>query len=466
MTLSKLGMRIKWMAVVVFCVLGNNLAAQETVTIQEALQLAVENFGTLKAKEQYAGAFDMLADKARRDYLPNFNLGAQQVYGTVNGQLGPLYGFGLTVASSGLPRDSQSWDAAFGALYLANVNWEVFAFGRAKRNIRLAEARASQGEMDLEQEIFQHKVKVASAYLNLLAARQLTDSFEKNMVRAETFQKIVKTRAKNGLIPGADSSQADAELSNAKIAYVNALDREQETRYILDFLTGSELGDFEPDTLFVSNIPQILGEVAPLANHPTLAWHQSRIVTGELERSYTATFKYPAVALVGVFQSRGSGFGSNYNQDPSDFSHSYLSGVDPTRSNYLFGFGLNWNLTQMLRVSKQTAAQEMVVGGLQSEFEQASMQLSMQAELAQSKLKNARDNALEAPVQVEAAAQAYQRQVVMYENGLSDLVSVSQALYLLIRAETDLAIANNNVWQALLYQAAAVGDFGLFENQL
>ena len=459
-------MRIKWMIVVVLVFLGRGLSAQETVTIQEALELAVENFGAIMAKEQYAKSFETLTDKARRDYLPNFNLGAQQVYGTVNGQLGPLYSFGLTVASSGLPRDTQSWDAAFGALYLANINWEVFAFGRAKRNIQVAAARAGQSEMDLEQEIFQHKIKVASAYLNLLAARQLTSSFEKNLERAETFQKIVKTRAKNGLITGADSSQADAELSNAKIAYVNALDREQETRYLLDFLTGSELGDFEPDTLFVSNIPAILGEVAPLANHPTLSWHQSRIKTGEEERAYAATFKYPAVTLVGVFQSRGSGFGSTYNSNPSDYTHEYLTGVKPTRSNYLLGVGLNWNLTQILRVSKQTNAQELVLGGLQSEFEQASKQLSMQAELAQSKLKNARDNAMEAPVQVEAASQAYQRQVVMYENGLSDLVSVSQALYLLIRAETDLAIANNNVWQALLYQAAAVGDFGLFENQL
>ncbi len=464
-TLSKTSMRIKWMIVVVMCVFGRQLAAQETVTIQEVLALAVENFGTIKAKEQYARSFELLTDKARRDYLPNFNLGAQQVYGTVNGQLGPLYGFGLTVASSGLPRETQSWDAAFGALYLANINWEVFAFGRARRNIQIAAARASQSGAEVEQEIFQHKVKVASAYLNLLAARQLTSSFEKNLDRAETFQKIVKTRAKNGLIPGADSSQADAELSNAKIAYVNALDREQEARYLLDFLTGNELGDFEPDTLFVSNTPSILGEIVPLSTHPTLSWYQSRIKTGEEERAYAATFNYPALSLVGVLQSRGSGFGSTYNSNPADYTHQYLTGVKPTRSNYLVGVGLSWNLTQMLRVSKQVAAQQSVIAGLQSEYEQASQQLTMQAGLGLSKLKNARDNAMEAPVQVEAASEAYKRQVVMYENGLSDLVNVSQALYLLIRAETDLAIANNNVWQALLYQAAAVGDFGIFENQ-
>lgn len=459
-------MRIKWPLLGLLFFVGHGLAAQETLSIQDALSLAVENFGSIKAKAQYAESFDLLTDKAKRDYLPNANIGIQQTYGTVNGQLGPMYGFGLTVASSGLPRDSQTWDAAFGAVYLTNVNWEVFAFGRAKRNITSAEARYRQSENDLEQEIFQHKVKVASAYLDLLASRQLTESFEKNLDRATTFQQIVKAKARNGLIPGADSSQADAELSSAKIAYVNALDREQEAKYQLNVLTGSELGDFQPDTLFVSKLPLTPGDIAPLAEHPTLRWQQSRIRTGEEERLYTATFRYPAVTLVGVFQSRASGFGSTYNQNPTDFSHSYLNGVDPTRSNYLFGFGLNWNLTQLLRVPKQTAAQEKQIAGMQYELDQTSLQLSMQAQLAQTKLKNALDNAKEAPIQVEAASQAYTRQVVMYDNGLSDLVNVSQAFYLLIRAETDAAIAKNNVWQALLYQAAAVGDFGLFESQL
>jgi hypothetical protein len=32
------------------------------------------------------------------------------------------------------------------------------------------------------------------------------------------------------------------------------------------------------------------------------------------------------------------------------------------------------------------------------------------------------------------------------------------------RAEVDVDIALNNVWQALLYKSAATGDFGLFIN--
>ena len=43
---------------------------------------------------------------------------------------------------------------------------------------------------------------------------------------------------------------------------------------------------------------------------------------------------------------------------------------------------------------------------------------------------------------------------------------MTNALYLLNRAETDRDIAYTNVWQALLMKAAASGDFNLFLNEL
>ena len=51
-----------------------------------------------------------------------------------------------------------------------------------------------------------------------------------------------------------------------------------------------------------------------------------------------------------------------------------------------------------------------------------------------------------------------------YKNGLTNIVDLTQALYDLNRAEVDNYIAVNNVWQALLYKAAATGDFGIFIN--
>src|SRR5436305_5499688 len=94
-----------------------NSHAQPKLSLKEAVALGVKNYGTIKAKANYAQASEALVSQAKRDYLPNFNVSAQQVYGTANGQLGPQYGFGgLGVSSSGLPLPEQNWNAAFGAL--------------------------------------------------------------------------------------------------------------------------------------------------------------------------------------------------------------------------------------------------------------------------------------------------------------------------------------------------------------
>src|ERR1044072_3084581 len=204
-------------------------SAQETLTLKDAIRTAVNNYGTIKAKSNYADASKATAVQAKRDYLPNFNLSAQQDYGTVNGQNGPLYGLGgLGVSSSGLALPNQNWNSAFGALYLTNVNWDFFAFGRAKEKIKVAQFVVNRDAKDLEQEVFRHKVKVAGAYLNLLAAQQLAKSYQKNLERAENFKQIVTTRALNGLIAGVDSSLANAEYSAAKILLTRSLDAVQE----------------------------------------------------------------------------------------------------------------------------------------------------------------------------------------------------------------------------------------------
>lgn len=443
------------------------LAAQERLTIQDAVDMAVANYGQIRAKGFYAESSNMLADKAKRDYLPNLVLSGQQDYGTVNGIISPLWGFGgYGVGSSGLPRSEQNWDATYGASYVAHVNWEVFSFGRAKNKIETALATADRDQKDLTQEIFQHQVKVASAYLDGVAAHKLTGSFERNMERAQTFQQIVKTKAKNGLIAGVDSSQADAEYSNAKIAYLNALDRELEAHNLLMNLLGEGEKEYTLDTLFLSRIPHEFATDTSYYNHPILEWYRSRVTVNENQTKYLKTFNYPSISVVGIYQTRGSGFGPTYNVDNSDITHSYWDGIKPTRSNYLFGIGLNWNLSQILRTSKQVQSQKYITAGLWEEYRQTDQQIRLQAKLSDKKLTNALESAKEAPIQVTAASQAYQRQLALYENGLADLVNVTQAFYQLIRAETDLAIATNKVWQALLFKAAAAGDFTLFEDQL
>jgi outer membrane protein TolC len=449
---------------------SSTCAVGQTLSLKEAVNSALINYGTIKAKGNYLKASQASVKQASDAYLPNLNLAAQQAYGTANGQFGPVIAIGgLNAASSGPPFLTQNWNAAFGGLYLANISWDFFTFGRVQENVKVAEAQVVQDASDLDQEKFQLEVRVSGVYLNLLAAQRIKISQQKNLERASELLLVVSARTKNGLNPGVDSSQANAEVSNAKIALTNAVNYEADQAGQLAQLMGIPYQDFHLDTVFVGRIPSSLYDSIPNndAQHPILKYYQSRIDVSRQQEKYFDRFKYPVFSLVGVLQSRGSGFESNYSQIfPDNFTHNYWNGVKPTNSNYLLGIGVTWNLTNPIRVRQQVTAQEWTSKGLQNEYELVSEQIKTQLALADQKIKYAVANYHEAPIQMKAASDAYLQKSVLYKNGLANIVDVTQALYILNRAETDRDISYSNIWQALLLKAAASGDFSLFQNEI
>jgi outer membrane protein TolC len=441
----------------------------QTLSLKNAVQTALTNYGTIRAKANYVKASQANVLETKREYLPDLNISAQHDYGTVNGTSGPLYGYkGGQVASSGAAFATQNWNAAFGALYLTDVNWDFFQFGRAKEKIKVARTIVSRDQEDLNQERFQQSIRVSAAYLNLLAAQRLAITQQRNLERATALMKVVVARVKNQLNPGVDSSLALAEVSNARIALTNAREFQQEQASQLAIYMGVPSGDFALDSLFIARIPSALttAPAAAMTEHPLLKYYQQRINVSNEQAKYLKTFNYPTFSLFGVLQDRGSGFDYNYGtQFPDAYTGNYLKGVSFSRGNYLVGVGMIWNLTSPLRVHQQVASQKWISEGLKEEYGLINQQLQAQLVLSDTRIKNALDNYQEAPIQVKAASDAYMQKSVLYKNGLATIVDLTTALFTLNRAETDRDIANNNVWQALLFKSAASGDFGLFFNE-
>jgi len=441
----------------------------QALTLKEAVQKALDNYGTIRAKANYVKASQANVLESKREYLPDLNISAQHDYGTINGTNGPLYGYkGGQVASGGPAMASQNWHAAFGALYLTDVNWDFFQFGRSKERIKVAQTVLSRDQEDLNQERFQQSIRVSAAYLNLLAAQRLVITQQRNLERAEALFGVVAARVKNQLNPGVDSSLALAEVSNARIALTNAREFASEQANQLAIYMGVPPADFQLDSLFVTRIPTALttDPSNPLAEHPLLKYYQQRINVSNEQAKYLKTFNYPTFSLFGVLQDRGSGFDYNYGtQFPDAYTGNYLKGVSFSRGNYLLGVGMIWNLTSPLRVHQQVASQKWISEGLKEEYGLINQQLQAQLALSDTRIKNSLDNYKEAPIQVKAASDAYTQKSVLYKNGLATIVDITTALFTLNRAETDRDIANNNVWQALLFKSAASGDFGLFFNE-
>src|SRR5882672_2108293 len=237
-------------------------AQREILNLSQAVDIGLKNYQTIRAKRNYFYASSALLQNTKNEYLPNLIASIQQDYGTVNGQFGPLgavgiagAGGGLAVASAGPPYTSQSWNAAFGALYLATANWEFFTFGRVRSKIKMSGTQVLRDSADLTQEQFIHSVRVSSAYLNLLVAQRLIRVAESNLDRTISIQKTVRARARSGLNAGVDSSMANADVSRAKLAVIDARNSEQQTRNLLAQYLKVVPDPFLLDTTYFSTIP-------------------------------------------------------------------------------------------------------------------------------------------------------------------------------------------------------------------
>lgn len=454
-------MKLKLIASVILVSLCYLDSYGQILKLKDALSRTQNQYDKIKVKQQLVDASAQNTAFQKQQYLPDFTLSAQQSFGTINVQHGPMYAYGgLSSAATSMPLAEQNWNAAFGSLYFANINWNVFSFGRIKNQVELGSKKELTAKADLQQEIFQQQIKVSAAYLNLLASQRIKFVQEKNAERAQVFYEMTNARAKSGLIPEVDAQLAKAEWSNAKSLQIKAYDKELEWSKQLAVLMNDDFKIYELDSLYSTSLPNNLVEKAGdnIEKHPYLQWQQTKINESEQSIEVLKAHKKPNVSAFGVVQGRGSGFEANYAQDNSAYSSSYLKGVGIDRGNYLLGISLSWNITNIFRFNTKIKEQQFLTKSLQYTFDAQQKELKTLSHQANEQLKNAYLNFDETEIQLEAAALAHKQQTALYENGLSTLVDFTQALYSLNRAEIDYEIAKNNVWQALLLLASAQGD--------
>lgn len=437
-----------------------NTIAQPTLTLPDALNTAEKQYQKIKSKKALQQASEQNIQFQQSTYLPDLNLAAQQSFGTINAQHGPLYAFGgLSAASTSMPAPEQNWNAAFGSLYFANVNWNFFTFGKIKNQVNVANADNEISKADVEQEIFQQQVKVSAAYFNLLAAQRLKFVQEKNLERARVFLTTTEALSKAGLIPGVNASLARAEVSNAQSLQIKAYDRELEYAKDLAVQLGEDFKTYQLDSLFNLRLPLLVNlTTGNVTDHPSIILQKNKIEKSTAELKLIQAQSLPNFYLFGVLQGRGSGFDHDYLQDNTAYSKSYFKGAGIQRGNYLLGINLTWNITNVHRNKSKIKAQEFVTQSLMHDNELLQQELYNQGKLAEEKIKNALANHAETKVQLKAAADAFKQYTSLYKSGLATIVDWTQALYTLNRAEVEFEIAQNNVWQALLLKAAAYGD--------
>jgi outer membrane protein TolC len=433
------------------------------LSMSDALQIASANY-LIQSKVNYTRSSAEDVRAAKKDALPDFILAGQTAYGTLNGVNGLGSGLpGITTITASA-NASQNMNASFGALYNANINMNVFSFGLQRSFVAATRGQYEQDWADLQQTKFDVETTVIGLYLNLLSAQRLRMVMQDNVDRISRLREIILAKTMNGLNPGVDSSIANAELSTARMSLIDAENFEQSQASELSKEMGVKQQFYNLDTSFVTTLPKnIPGQnEINLQLHPVLRYLDSRVINSDLTAAYIQKTALPRFSFFAVGQERGSGFGNSFYSNPKDYSTDFFDGVNPVRANYLLGIGVTWNITDLTRVKSKVISQRFISASYIDDYNQAEIKYTDQLKFANQQISNALSKCREVPIQLKSAEDAYNQKKALYENGLTNIVDVTQTLFFLNQAEAASNVACSAVWQAILYKAVSVGDISLF----
>jgi len=423
----------------------------------EAVQKAAINYPALKAKALQVEALKKNIQVVSNTGLPSLDASYQVNYATYNNITGMAYPTYL-VPISGPPSKDNNLAGVFGSATGLLLNWQPFTFGQRESQTAFAKAGVTQANSDLANEILQHKVRVANAYLDALAAKELLQIFRENLSRSQANLALVQNLVANGLRPGVDSalfagevSKATAELLNHQRNYEQALLNLSQLMGVTDNITIS-------DSSYSYRLP-VNGIVADSLQHPLLAFYQSAIDLDLAKRKTIEKTTLPGLGFWGTTYARGSGI-------QYDGTVKSLDGLGLQRVNYGLGIQLSVPLLQSMKIKPQLQQQDIQARADKEKLNELSLQLNRQMRIADTTLRYALEIVKQNPALLRSAAFAYTTMVSRYNAGLANYTDIVQAQYNLIKAEDDDKTNHIAVWKAFLYKAAVAGDIDLFLKQV
>jgi len=432
--------------------------ASQAQALKDLLEKAKADYPLLKAKRFESAAGEDQVRYTKSAAIPSVDAGYQVNYATYNNITGMATAQHF-VPISGPPSATNSGEAVLGTAGGLLMNWELFTFGQRKSKVESAKAALDYQKADEQNEVFQHQIRTANAYLDLLVTHELVKVYRRNLSRSEDNVRIVRSLTGSGLRPGVDTAIFQAELARAKVDLLNHERLWQAQQLQLSELLGDRHAtQFTVDSSYAQRLP-VLPDSLASAQHPSISLAARKLKISEYEKISLQRSLYPKLSLWGTAYGRGSGI--RYD----GYVHS-ADGLSFSRYNYGTGLVLSIPLLQFTRTQYQIRSQHAQVQANQERLNAATLQLDKQKQLAEVTLINSLKIAHESPAFFTASIYAYKGLLSRYNSGLLDYTEMIQAQYNLVRSEADLRRSYIEAWKSLLYLSAVNGDLNAFIDQL
>jgi adhesin transport system outer membrane protein len=420
------------------------------VTLKELLSKVNQRAPQLLTDSAAIAIRKAQAQETYHNWLPNLNLNYQADVGTSNNVTGPYFGFGVIPSSSGGIHNTNVTTAMSDNLGIAELDWEVYNFGKYR-----AENQVAQSDINVEQNNFARskydlQAFTISNYLQLLRLQDFIGIQYRDIQRNREILRSIVSLAKSGVRAGVDTSVAEAELSKARLNYIELNNQLKQVQLQLSAVSGYPYQTIVPDTtveMTLINQPSAYIFPEDTLNHPLINFYKS-VLDNSLQRERLVKNLYnPKLMIEAAAWDRGS------SVDAAGNYGGLGSGYGFQRGNYLVGLGISFNLFDLKRRQLKLNTQKAATYYDQSLLSEQERLLSVSANQADAEMQTALDRLKEIPNQLNAANASYRQNLSLYRNGLSDIVTLDAALNILYRAETDYMQAKYDYANALFQKA-------------
>ncbi|HSC37230.1 MAG TPA: TolC family protein [Chitinophagaceae bacterium] len=430
-------------------------AAQQPLSLGRAVMLAIDHYPSVQSRQAQVSAGKAVLEETRHAWLPSLRLHEQLDAGTDNSLNSAYFPVGIIPSASGGRRPDNNSSITTGNIAALAGDWEVYNFGSYKARTAEAGAALRISEAGLDREKYTITATVIQNYLDLVKYASLLALQQKNIQRTDTVKRAIQAYINSGLKAGVDSSVAEAELSKARLIYIEWTNAYNLLKSRLATLTGLDTAAVVPDTSINMYLRGLLAPAATPVDtfyrqHPFLKYYQSVYEDNLAQQQVIRKALLPKVSLMAAGWMRGSGI------SPSDvYSKNLLDGFGYSRYNYLVGVGITYNLFDLKRTQYRVNIQKFRTMAAGQDVQEQKTLLDNALQQADITVGSVVQKLREIPLQVKAAGDAYGQKLALYNAGITSIVDVTNALYVLNRAETDAVYTNDDAWKAIFQKAYA-----------
>ena len=438
--------------------------AQKPLTLKELLNRVGQKAPKLLTDSAAILIRQAQAAEIRSNWLPNLKLNYQADIGTSNNTTGPYFGFGIIPSSSGGIHTTSNTAALTDNLGIATFDWEIYNFGAYGAQNRVANSNVKVEQNTFAQSKYQLEAFTIGNYLQLLRLQDFITIQFRNIQRNLEIRRSIQSLAKSGIRAGIDTSIANAELSKARLGYIELDNQLKRVQLQLSAISGLPYQSIVPDSTAERKLidQSVAAKLAmpDTADHPLINYFKSIYQNNLLREDLVKKQYNPKILFEAAGWTRGS------SVDASGQYNSLSSGFGSDRNNYLVGIGISYNLFDLRRRHLKLRTQKTITSYSGKQLEEERELLALNGNQADVELTTAMQRLQEIPNQLKAANDGYRQQLSLYKNGLTNIIELNAALNILYRAETDYMQAKYSFSSALFQKAVTQNQVNTVLNLL